>query len=33
VTEVSKSSKKVEFTDPKLGMKFSVEVRGKHPRA
>jgi len=24
VTEVSKSSKKVEFTDPKLGMKFSA---------
>src|SRR3977135_210933 len=30
VTEVSKSSKKVEFTDPKLGMKFSVEFVGKH---
>src|SRR5438034_1071480 len=30
VTEVSKSSKKVEFTDPKLSMKFSVEFVGKH---
>jgi len=30
VTEVSKSSKKVEFTEPKLGMKFSVEFVGKH---
>jgi len=30
VTEVSKSSRKVEFTDPKLGMKFSVEFVAKH---
>ena len=30
VTEVSKSSKKVDFTDPKMGMKFSVEFVAKH---
>ncbi|HMG58905.1 MAG TPA: hypothetical protein VK583_04195 [Burkholderiales bacterium] len=30
VKDVNRSSKKVEFTDPKLGMKFSVEFVGKH---
>ncbi len=30
VTEVNRSSRKVEFTDPKLKMKFSVEFVGKH---
>jgi hypothetical protein len=30
VKDISRSSKKVEFTDPKLGMKFSVEFAGKH---
>ncbi len=30
VKDVSRSSKKVEFTDPKLNMKFSVEFVGKH---
>ena len=30
VKDVSRSSRKVEFTDPKLEMKFSVEFVGKH---
>ena len=30
VTEVNRSSRKVEFTDPKLSMKFSVEFVPKH---
>src|SRR2546421_8184891 len=30
VKEVSRSSKGVEFTDPKLGLKFSFEFVGKH---
>src|SRR5438105_5629835 len=30
VKDVSRSAKKVEFTDPKLGMKFSVEFVAKH---
>jgi hypothetical protein len=30
VKEVTRSAKKVEFTDPKLGMKFSVEFVPKH---
>jgi len=30
VKDVNRSSKGVEFTDPKLGMKFSVEFVGKH---
>jgi hypothetical protein len=30
VKDVTRSSKKVEFTDPKTAMKFSVEFVGKH---
>src|SRR6266705_5569705 len=30
VTEVNRSSRKLEFTDPKLSMKFSIEFVGKH---
>ena len=30
VKEVNRSSRKLEFTDPKLNMKFSVEFVGKH---
>src|SRR5260221_4117031 len=30
VKDVKRSSKGVEFTDPKLGLKFSVEFVGKH---
>jgi hypothetical protein len=30
VTEVNRSSRKLEFTDPKLNMKFSIEFVGKH---
>ena len=30
VKDVNRTSKKVEFTDPKLNMKFSVEFVGKH---
>ena len=30
VKDVNRTSKKVEFTDPKLNMKFTVEFVGKH---